>query len=285
MADKKGIDISRYQGSPDFAKLKNEVDFVILQAGFGRYATQKDSQFERGYAECKKHGIPCGAYWFSYASSTDEARQEAKACMDVIAGKQFEYPIYFDIEGSACSGDVYGKCKAFCGELEKAKYFAGIYISRSPAQQYLPADVGNKYALWLAEYGGRLNWQGVVGMWQNSSTGRFSGISGDVDTDICYVDYPALIKAGGYNGFKAEPAQVLDKPEEAWYFFGMEKEPQAMRGLYGVKQRMKAKGYTYLDDTGGFGGGTEKAVNALLGEWGYVQNGVIGENFVKKVMK
>ena len=285
MADKKGIDISRYQGQPDFGKLKSEIDFVILQAGFGRYASQKDGQFERGYAECKKHGIPCGVYWFSYAASTDEARQEAKACMDVIAGKQFEYPIYFDIEGSACSGDVWGKCKAFCGELEKAKYFAGIYISRSPAQQYLPADVGNKYALWLAEHGGRLNWQGAVGMWQNSSTGRFGGISGDVDTDICYVDYPALIKQGGYNGFKAEPTQVLDKPEEAWYFFGMEKEPQAMRGLYAVKQRMKAKGYTYLDDTGGFGGGTEKAVNALLGEWGYIPNGVIGENFVKRVMK
>lgn len=65
---KKGIDISRYQGKPDFAKLKNEVDFVILQAGFGRYAYQKDAEFERNYSECKKYGIPVGAYWFSYAA-------------------------------------------------------------------------------------------------------------------------------------------------------------------------------------------------------------------------
>lgn len=285
MADKKGIDISRYQGAPDFGKLKTEVDFVILQAGFGRYSSQKDAEFERGYAECKKHGIPCGAYWFSYAQTADEARQEAKACMDVIAGKSFEYPIYYDIEGSACTGDVWGKCKVFCGELEKSKYFAGIYISRSPAQQFLPADVGDKFALWLAEYGGRLNWQGTVGMWQNSSTGRFGGISGDVDADICYVDYPTLIKHGGYNGYKAEPAKELDKPAAAWYYFGMDKTPENMRGLYGVKQRMKAKGATYLDDTGGFGGGTEKAVNALLAEWGYIETGIIGENFVRKIMK
>lgn len=285
MATKKGIDISRYQGAPDFGKLKTEVDFVILQAGFGRYSSQKDAEFERGYAECKKHGIPCGAYWFSYAQTTDEARQEAKACMDVIAGKSFEYPIYYDIEGSACTGDVYGKCRAFCGELEKARYFAGIYISRSPAQQYLPADVGDKYALWLAEYGGRLNWQSSVGMWQNSSTGRFGGISGDVDTDICYVDYPTLIKTGGYNGFKAEPTKELDKPSEAWYYFGMEKSTEAMRGLFAIKQRMKARGHAYLDDTGGFGGGTEKAVNALLAEWGYIETGIIGQNFVRKIMK
>lgn len=285
MADKKGIDISRYQGAPDFGKLKNEVDFVILQAGFGRYSSQKDAEFERGYAECKKHGIPCGVYWFSYAQTTDEARQEAKACMDVIAGKSFEYPIYYDIEGSACTGDVYGKCRAFCEELEKSKYFAGIYISRSPAQQFLPADVGDKYALWLAEYGSRLNWGGSVGMWQNSSTGRFGGISGDVDTDICYVDYPALIKAGGYNGYKATPTKELDKPADAWYYFGMDKTPENMHGLYGVKQRLKALGYTYLDDSGGFGGGTEKAVNALLREWGYIETGIIGENFVKRVMK
>lgn len=278
MAVKKGIDISRYQGAPDFGKLKSEVDFVILQAGFGRYASQKDAQFERGYTECKKHGIPCGVYWFSYAQTADEARQEAKACMDVIAGKSFEYPIYYDIEGSACTGDVWGKCKAFCGELEKARYFAGIYISRSPAQQYLPTDVGEKYALWLAEYGSALNWGGAVGMWQNSSTGRFGGISGDVDTDICYVDYPALIKRGGYNGFKAEPAKPLDT--EIWWRKG-DKD----HGIYAVKQRMRAIGYTKLDESGGFGGGTENAVKALQEQWGYKPTGEIGPEFIKIIMK
>lgn len=69
----KGIDISRYQGAPDFGRLKNEVDFVILQAGFGRYASQKDAQFERSYSECKKHGIPVGVYWYSYAKTAADA--------------------------------------------------------------------------------------------------------------------------------------------------------------------------------------------------------------------
>ena len=284
---KKGIDISRYQGTPDFAKLKNEVDFVIIQAGFGKYSYQKDAQFEHNYAECKKYGIPAGAYWFSYAASAPDAIYEAAACAEVIKGKTFEYPIYFDIEGSACSGDVSGKCRNFCEELEKRGYFAGIYISRSPAQQYLSADVCKNYALWLAEYGGRLNWSGDVGIWQNSDNGRFNGISGDVDTDICYVDYPKLIKSAGLNGFELpeEPIEELDSTENRWYFYGMPKTTENMRGLYAIKQRMKALGHSYLDDTGGFGGGTEKAVNSLLEEWGYKPNGIIGENFVQKIMK
>ena len=284
----KGIDISRYQGTPDFAKLKDQVDFIILQAGFGKYAYQTDAQFERNYTECKKYGIPVGAYWFSYATSAPEAIYEAVACAEVIKGKQFEYPIYYDIEGNACSGNVSGKCRNFCEELEKRGYFAGIYISRSPAQAYLSADVCKDYALWLAEYGGTLNWSGVpAGMWQNSDNGRFDGISGGVDTDFCYVDYPKLIKSAGLNGFELpdEPTEELDSRENAWYYFGMDKTTADMRGLYGVKQRMKAKGYAYLDDSGGFGAGTERAVNDLLAEWGYKQNGVIGKNFVSRVMR
>lgn len=282
----KGIDISRYQGAPDFGKLKNKVDFVILQAGFGRYASQKDAQFERSYSECKKYGIPVGVYWYSYAKTDADALAEARACMEVIAGKTFEYPIYYDLEeglGALGRNTVSAIAAAFCNALEQAGYFAGIYISRSPAQSYLTAEVCGKYALWLAEYGSKLNWSGAVGMWQNSSTGRFSGISGDVDTDICYEDYPKLIKAAGLNGFpKSDPAlKPLDA--EVWYKRG-DKDKAGEHSIFAIKQRMKALGYK-LDDTGGFGGGTEAAVKDLQRKMGYKQTGEIGENFVRLVMR
>lgn len=277
--EKRGIDISLHQGKPDFAKVKKAVDYIIMQAGFGRYASQKDPEFERNYAECKKNGIPIGAYWFSYAVSPDDARQEARACMEVIKGRQFEYPVYYDIEGSALSGDVSGKCKAFCDELEKAGYFSGIYISRIPADNYLDSYCRKNYALWLAEYSSTgLHWNGDVGMWQYGSTGRVAGISGDVDMDICYVDYPALIKRGGYNGFPKPDPVPMDT--EIWWKKGMKDH-----GIYAVKQRMKALGYVRLDDTGGFGGGTENAVKALQEQWGYKPTGEIGPEFVKRVME
>lgn len=98
--------------------------------------------------------------------------------------------------------------KTFCNTLEAAGYWAGLYISRSPLQTYISADVANRYALWVAEYGSKCNYGGTYGMWQYSSTGKVSGISGNVDMDICYVDYPTLIKAKGLNGFKAQASQT-----------------------------------------------------------------------------
>ena len=38
-------------------------------------------------------------------------------------------------------------------------------------------------------------------MWQYSSTGKVNGINGSVDLDYSYIDYPAVIKAAGLNGF------------------------------------------------------------------------------------
>ena len=68
----KGIDVSVWQGTIDWSEVKNEIDFAILRAGYGRYASQKDDRFEEYYAGCERHNIPKGAYWFSYATTKDE---------------------------------------------------------------------------------------------------------------------------------------------------------------------------------------------------------------------
>ena len=72
-----GIDVSYHQGMIAWSKVKT--DFAILRAGFGRYAYQKDPKFESNYAGAKAAGMPVGAYWYSYAKSAEEAREEAKA--------------------------------------------------------------------------------------------------------------------------------------------------------------------------------------------------------------
>ncbi|WP_294409270.1 GH25 family lysozyme [uncultured Ruminococcus sp.] len=203
----KGIDVSQYQQGVDFKKVKaSGVDFVIIRAGFGKYANQKDPCFESHYKAAKAAGLKVGAYWYSYAATVEEAKAEAQTCINAIKGKTFEYPIYFDLEER--SQFVKGRAfcdslvKTFCNALESAGYWAGLYISRSPLQQYISTDVAKRYALWVAEYGSRCNYGGTYGMWQYSSTGKVNGISGNVDMDICYVDYPTLIKAKGLNGFK-----------------------------------------------------------------------------------
>ncbi len=74
-ATAKGIDVSKHQGVIDWDKVKasGQVDFAILRAGFGKESSQIDVQFEWNYSECKRLGIPCGAYWYSYAKTAAEA--------------------------------------------------------------------------------------------------------------------------------------------------------------------------------------------------------------------
>lgn len=291
----KGIDISRYQGKPDFSKVKNDVDFVILQDGYGRYTNQKDSEFERSYAECKKYGIPVGVYHYSYARTVAEAQAEAKACLEIIKGKQFEYPIYYDLEENlAAMGQalVSSIATTFCNTLEQASYYTGIYISRSPAQLYLTKEVANKYALWLAEYNSKCNYDGNYGMWQYSSTEKVSGISGDVDMDYCYVDYPTIIKNAGLNGYKKpEPTpQPAPTPEKKELDTSGYKEGDKGYQALALKTLLKFaidKGIVSgkLDDTTGLGGGSIKVVNKLLDKWGYKRNGIAGENFINRIYK
>ena len=203
---KNGIDVSEHQGVVDWSKVRARgVDFAILRAGYGKFATQKDKQFEINYTNAKSVGMPVGAYWYSYATTVEEAKQEAQVCLEIIKGKQFEYPIYFDLEEQSALATGKSNCtamiRAFCEILENAGYFAGLYMSRSPFCSFTEDNIRSRYALWLAEYGSRLNYSGSVGMWQKSGTGKIDGISGDVDLNECYFDYPEIIKDKSLNGF------------------------------------------------------------------------------------
>lgn len=220
---KYGIDISKHNGLIDFQKVRNSgnVDFVVLRAGYGKLGSQKDSRFEEYYENCRKLGIPVGAYWYSYAKTVTEAEQEARAFLECIKGKSFEYPLYFDIEEKTAFNQGIFICSAmaekFCDVLEKAGYFAGIYASKSHLETYLSAEVRQRFAVWVAHYGvSKTSYNGIFGMWQKSETGRIDGISGNVDLDECYADYPEIIRGGGFNGFPkpekiAEPV-VVESP-------------------------------------------------------------------------
>ena len=292
MATKQGIDLSYVQTNVDYKKLKAAgIDFAIIRAGYGRDLSQKDTMFEKHYKGCKDAGIKVGAYWFSYAVSESDAVTEANTCLNIIKGKTFEYPIYYDVENQSQFARGKSFCdsitKAFLSKLESAGYYVGLYTSRYPAQTYFSQSVLNKYALWLAEYGSKLNYSGTYGMWQNSSTYRVNGINGDVDHDYCYVDYPTIIKNGGYNGYKkptpAKTKKTLDTK-------GYKKGCQPTTGVYAVKKLItlayKKQIITQsVNNDKIFGNGTEKAVNQLLKKWGYKENGIAGDNFVEKLEK
>lgn len=257
-----GIDVSQWQGSKiDFKKVKAAgVKFVIIRAGFGKYSSQKDPTFEDNYKKAKAAGLNVGAYWYSYAKTLDDAKEEATACISVIKGKTFEMPIYFDLEEQSqfargktfCSNLV----KTFCSAMEAAGYWTGLYISRSPMQAYITDEVYNKYSLWLAEYGPKCNYEKYYGMWQYTSNGKINGIAGNVDLDKCYEDYPSRIKAAGLNGFTkqtaSKPAAAKKSTDE------LAREVIAGKWSAGTERKklLTAAGYDYS--------AVQKRINELL---------------------
>lgn len=211
----KGIDVSYAQGVIDWEKVKASglVDFAILRAGYGKETSQIDDQFSRNYTACKQLGIPVGVYWYSYATTVAEAEQEAKVCLQTIQGKQFEYPVAFDIEEARCLPQADALSTTFCTALENAGYYTAIYTFKSALESNFSAAVKNRYDIFLSHIGvQQTDYAGSYGLWQYSWTGCIPGISGDVDLDYAYKDYPTMIQNAGLNGF-TKATQTIPEPD------------------------------------------------------------------------
>ncbi len=205
-----GIDVSKWQGTIDWDKVKaSGIDFVIIKAGSTK---GEDEYFEFNYLAAKSRGINVGAYYYTYAMNETEAEADAELLAGWLNGKTFEYPIFFDIEDpsqeSLSAQTRTNMCIAFNTVLESKGFFAGIYSSKSWLNSSLDrATLSSKYAIWEASWRSSgqadIDKSGDCQLWQYSATGVIDGISGDVDMNVSYVDYPTLIKKVGKNGFAA----------------------------------------------------------------------------------
>ena len=216
-----GIDISRWQaGKIDFKKVKAAgYSFVIIRAGYGdalSYPNQFDAQFDEWYKDAKAAGLGVGAYWYTYAKTLDAAKREAKSFLSKLKGKQFDYPVYIDIEEKS----IFDKGMSFCdslittflGELEKEGYYTGIYCSTGWITACVSEAVRKRYVCWIADYRGKCYYTGDYGIWQDCAK-TVPGInSGAVDHDYGYVDYPSIIKAAGKNGYPKSSTTVPSSP-------------------------------------------------------------------------
>ncbi len=201
----RGIDVSMYQGSIDFNRVKADgIDFVIIRAGYGRDRSQKDPYFEQNYARAKAAGLKVGAYWYSYAVNAADAAAEAQTCMWAIQGKQFDYPIYFDLEESWQLNSGMNFCTAlvtsFCNTLEANGYYAGFYTSTYYARRCLTQATLERYAFWVAEWSDKLSYGGSFGMWQYGG-GYVDGVNGYCDLDYSYIDYAEVMRVFHLNGY------------------------------------------------------------------------------------
>lgn len=192
----KGIDISCWQDKVNYLELKAQgIDFAIIRCGFGKNISQKDSKFEDHYAGLKYAGIKIGAYLYSYASTIEGAKAEAKNCLEFIKNKEFDLPIFYDLEdakttGNASKQTITEMAKIFCEEIIKAGYQAGVYANLNWFTNKINVKELEKYNIWLAQWGIEKHTADFkVDIWQYTSKGKIQGINGNVDLDISYTQY------------------------------------------------------------------------------------------------
>jgi GH25 family lysozyme M1 (1,4-beta-N-acetylmuramidase) len=219
----RGIDVSKWQGNIDWNRVKaSGVDFAILRAGYGSVSSQKDPTFEDNYQNAKAAGIPVGAYHYSYAKDIAGAKREAQTFLEWIKGKQFEYPVVFDMEESATynlgRNTVSEIIKTFCSIVEAAGYYVSVYTNKNWLDHVVSDEVKSKYDTWLAQWTSTPSYVGPYGMWQYTSSGTVDGISGRVDMDIAYKNYPEIIKRKQLNGWSG--ADVPQTSENHGYAAG-----------------------------------------------------------------
>lgn len=225
----KAIDVSKHQGTIDWKKVAADgVKAVFIRAGYGKYDTQKDSQFDANVKGAYAAGIPIGIYWYSYATTVAEAREEASACIRIIKPHKAKImlPVFFDQEYekgivAASTAVRTAMCKAFMEEIAKAGYESGIYCSYDWIRNKIGKVDGKK---WIAQYSAQCGYTGSdLYMWQYTSKGSVAGIKGNVDMDRLYTDpqpkaepkWEKTDKGWKYGEYKTRWL----KKDGAWYWF------------------------------------------------------------------
>lgn len=197
-----GVDVSKYQKNIDWNQIKKAgVSFVIVRIGYRGYGASGtlvlDPMFEEHFTNVKNAGLKVGVYFFSQATTEEEAKEEAFACAYVLNGRKLDYPIFFDTEASGASNgsgraDGLGmedrtKCAiAFCEEVKAQGYKPGVYASTLWYRKRVNLNSLKKYTIWNAHYGVASSPIDCA-LWQGTCTARLPGYKGDMDVNISYI--------------------------------------------------------------------------------------------------
>lgn len=281
---KLGIDVSSYQKSIDWEKVKNSgVEFSILK--IIRKDLKPDNQFEKNWKGCQNAGVKVqGVYNYSYATTVEKSKTDAKKVVETLNGRKTM--VWLDVEDN-CQKNLGIRLISIINNYAEVILNAGlefgVYTGESFYKTYIKPYGGMKYPLWIARYGknnGKMEAKyqpqlaGMVG-WQYTSRGSVSGISGNVDMNIWYKELNDLNQptdAHSGNPY-SEPTRLLCK------------KPVMMRGddvkwlqwwliRHGCLSVCNGKGKTNVD--GILGNDTSNAIFAFQKKAGITVDGKCG---------
>lgn len=207
-----GIDVSKYQGTIDWSKVKESgVEFAMIRVGYRAKSTGEifeDPTARYNMQEAQAAGIKIGAYFFSSAVTKEEARAEAAFTKDIIAKYRITYPVAYNCEDfQSADSRQYGldastrtelAC-AFLDEISAAGYTPMFYASKGELEgnaQWNTDTLSSRYKIWVAQYPNQpypqtsaSSYTGTHAMWQYTGQGIVAGISKKTDVNIAYFGY------------------------------------------------------------------------------------------------
>ena len=196
-----GVDVSSHQQEIDWNQVAAAgVEFAIVRVGYRGFTDGDvfpDSMAADNIRGALDAGLDVGVYFFSQATSVQEAKEEAWFVLDAIDGYPITYPVLFDWESittEARTDEVTGPemtefAQAFCTEIENAGYAAGVYFNQSDGYNSYDLRALRSYDMWLAEYADAQSFAYEVQLWQYTNQGSVPGIENAVDLNLCYRDY------------------------------------------------------------------------------------------------
>ena len=244
----RGIDISSWQGSVDFNKVKADgIEFCILREGFRKTI---DSRFKEYVSGCKSAGIPIlGCYHFIYWNGATIKENAVSMVNNIrLAGLDpFDTWLFADLEYDSWTKFGEKPSKSRCTSLTKEFLDAlkelgcnklAIYCNQDYYRNYLDWNVLSDYRdhLWLADYEGEPGYK--CSIQQTGSTGKVNGIRGNVDTDTLFDKsmLKGVVKAAEPKALSESEAKKIAK--------------QVWDGKWGNgeerKRRLEQAGYNYF---------------------------------------
>lgn len=231
----RGIDISEWQGRPNWKKIKkSDVDFAFVRISYG--TVHMDKSYDYNMLQAEEAGIPVGTYVYSLATTTDQALEEAKLAINKMDGYKVSYPVVFDLEdskmGALTRRQVSNIANTFCEEIKRAGYYPMVYTNTNWYDNEVDWETMGDYDVWLARYGDKIPapsheeydytiWQctdGDGGGTLNPTKGLIDGIDDNVDLNFGFVDYTKIITPRKYtaSGYKPSSHPAIDIDGNEW---------------------------------------------------------------------
>lgn len=238
------IDLKKVLENNDIDFVIARMSYFIKQSKHDSDRDGIDDVFDKYAKACAEANVPMGVYFWPSIVDVPSAKRE----VDIITSKldeikekyglYLELPVCIDIEtyedgggfviDRLCNGDKdsLDALQYVINTLEERGYFVMVYTGNNCLKdnpKYRAIIESLDVDTWIPRYSssnavsfsnkpnvyGELDYSGSTSIRQYTQSGKVNGFNGNVDLNVCYTDFPKIIKNNGLNGFNQDRSNIL----------------------------------------------------------------------------